>query len=611
MEWGEYERRVAETVKWCQERNESPLVWAMEVGKWAEQAPSPELGQVLVSLLCFRNNTPSLWKFLQQAMSSGLLFPLQLLSLLSASVIPHRHSQPEAYTLYLQLLSRYALSFNPALPDVNKEKIIKSVDNTLRLSQTYDVRILEIGHVFVLFFFRIITSLIDGVLDDWGLQKTSSDKPSLAFGSTDSKDMDVDARESHGWVRKEHREEMRTMNSFLAMEVLGKLTESRKALLLLRLVHFNMPERFNDLLCSLQLFKGHQLASLDLKPAMQLLARFSANIQRVMDFEHRLDKRQLIGMLVDKGSCKPVPHCNFDSDFSACWVPFDIYMENVMDGKQLLVKSAIDVIAEVVKTLQVLNQATWQETFLALWLSALRLVQRERNPLEGPLPHLEARLCILLSVVPLAIAKVLDDESETKVYSSSALGSTVSADETNKKAPAPRKHGLISSLQVLGQFSGILCPPASVVNAANIAATKAARFVHHSKNEKDGVGYGSYGQALIKAGGNMRHLIVEACITRNLIDASAYFWPYYVSASAMAPSDTSPVQKSPWSTFMEGAPLSGSLINSLVATPASSLAEIEKLYHIALNGSEEEKSAAAKILCGASLRIGWNIQDLM
>lgn len=39
-----------------------------------------------------------------------------------------------------------------------------------------------------------------------------------------------------------------------------------------------------------------------------------------------------------------------------------------------------------------------------------------------------------------------------------------------------------------------------------------------------------------------------------------------------------------------------------------SLAEIEKLYHIAINGCEEEGTAAAKILCGASLSRGWNIQ---
>lgn len=69
--------------------------------------------------------------------------------------------------------------------------------------------------------------------------------------------------------------------------------------------------------------------------------------------------------------------------------------------------------------------------------------------------------------------------------------------------------------------------------------------------------------------GDMRHLIVEACIARNLIDTSAYFWPGYVSAPTISPSDTSPVPKSPWSTFMEGTPLRDSLINSLFMTPAS------------------------------------------
>lgn len=67
----------------------------------------------------------------------------------------------------------------------------------------------------------------------------------------------------------------------------------------------------------------------------------------------------------------------------------------------------------------------------------------------------------------------------------------------------------------------------------------------------------------------MRHLILEACIARNLIDSSAYFWPGYVSTSAVSPSDTPVIEKSPWSTFMEGEPLSGSLIDSLFTTPAS------------------------------------------
>lgn len=67
----------------------------------------------------------------------------------------------------------------------------------------------------------------------------------------------------------------------------------------------------------------------------------------------------------------------------------------------------------------------------------------------------------------------------------------------------------------------------------------------------------------------MRHLIVEACIARKLIDTSAYFWPGYVSASVISMSDSSPIQGSPWSTFMEGAPLTGPLIDALIAIPAS------------------------------------------
>lgn len=145
-----FEQGVLETLKRCEERNESTMVWAMEVAKcirsWGVGVPSPELGQLLVSHLCFDNNHSSLWKFIEQALSSGLLYPLQLLSLLTSRyhlplfylnnsfleikiqiqmyfrVIPNRGSQPKAYRLYLELLSRYAFSFNPIRADGSKEK---------------------------------------------------------------------------------------------------------------------------------------------------------------------------------------------------------------------------------------------------------------------------------------------------------------------------------------------------------------------------------------------------------------------------------------------------------------------------------------------------------
>ncbi|KAJ9185518.1 hypothetical protein P3X46_005145 [Hevea brasiliensis] len=608
------EETILETIKTCQQRQEAPLLWAMEVGKClvslGMRLPSPELGHVLVPYLCFNNNHPSLWKFLQQALSSRLLYPIHILSLLSARVIPNRRSQPEAYRLYLELLSRYAFSLDSIGEEACKQKIIKSVDVALQLSHTYRVQVQELGHVLVLFFFSIVVGLIDSTFNDWGLRMKSSDIPSGPLGNADNKDMDVDAWGNYNIGRYEHRELLRKTNSLFAIEVLVKLTESRKAMVLLRIVYLNMPEIFNGLLQRLLFYKANKLVSSNMESANQLLERLSANIQRVYDFEYQLNRHQIIQMLVDIKPSKPISYCNSESGQSSCWVPFDIYMENAMDGKQLHIRPSVAILTETIKTLQVFNRASWQETFLALWLSALRLVQRERDPVEGPIPHLESRLCVLLTIVPLAIAKILEDEAS----SVQGAGKSGCMDRLERQVEGngqtSRKHELILSLQVLGDFSGLLCPPSSVMGAANNAALMAASFISNSKNTKSGSGDANRTDPSVNAGGNMWHLIVEACIARNLIDVSAYYWPGYVSASVISlVSDLPPVQKSPWLTFMEGAPLNNSLVNSLLTTPAPCLAEIEKLYHIALNGSAEEKSAAAKVLCGASLTRGWNIQE--
>lgn len=129
---------------------ESPVVWAMELGQCVAAAPSIELGEVVVSQLCFHHNKPSLWKFLDLSLSSGLLSPLHVLSILSSRfgpsslsislfqflsfpicphtlsvfcrVIPQRRSQPEAYRLFLELLRRYAFSFGTISGNTSKEK---------------------------------------------------------------------------------------------------------------------------------------------------------------------------------------------------------------------------------------------------------------------------------------------------------------------------------------------------------------------------------------------------------------------------------------------------------------------------------------------------------
>ena len=138
-----------------------------------------------------------------------------------------------------------------------------------------------------------------------------------------------------------------------------------------------------------------------------------------------------------------------------------------MDAKQLPTKSAIDVITQAIKALQIFYQVSWQETFLALWLSALRLVERERDPIEGPIPRLGARLSVLLSIVPLAIANVLHDESE---HNSPSVQAYMECEM--QKDDCFKKLGLKSSVQLLRNFSSLLCPPTLVVDAANHAAKK-------------------------------------------------------------------------------------------------------------------------------------------
>lgn len=67
----------------------------------------------------------------------------------------------------------------------------------------------------------------------------------------------------------------------------------------------------------------------------------------------------------------------------------------------------------------------------------------------------------------------------------------------------------------------------------------------------------------------MRHLIVEACIARNLLDTSAYFWPGYVSACSNQVPRNVPSQLPGWSSLMKGSPLTPPMVNALVATPAT------------------------------------------
>lgn len=87
---------------------------------------------------------------------------------------------------------------------------------------------------------------------------------------------------------------------------------------------------------------------------------------------------------------------------------------------------------------------------------------------------------MLLSIVPLVVSAVVKEEHEISYpFSNGFL--RIHPHENGENNFASRRHGLISSLKLLGQFSSLLSPPPSVVNMANSAATKAAVFLSKFK----------------------------------------------------------------------------------------------------------------------------------
>ncbi|KAH9309641.1 hypothetical protein KI387_037552, partial [Taxus chinensis] len=612
-----WQQQVMEVTRVCQEQRDTPLLWAVEVSKCLKGAavtvPCVELGQTLVSHLCWSNNGPILWKYIEQAMSSQMVPSLLILSLLTSRVVPYRQTQPEAFRLYLELLSRYSFSFASTNATTYSKKTVEAVDDALHLSKTYGIPVIDLGKTAVLFTFTVVSTLVNAIAEDSGLQVRWSEKQYMLGGSVGQHDMAIGADEDINEKRHLHREHLRRTNIVTAIEMVRKFMEHKRTSTFFRLACQNMTEQWSGLCQRLQVLEAHS-SSPSLKIDGELFTQLTGCIQKSLSREYQPSQHQAIRALIGSGSRTSEFGHSYGVGRASTWLPFDLFMEDTMDGRQLPAKSTIEILAELTKSLLAVNGASWQETFLGLWTAALRLVQRERDPIEGPIPHLDSRLCVLLSITPLVIVSIIEEEDKIlQAAKNNVLGNIAHAREHDKErkvmGSGTRRAALVSSLQILGQFDELLKPPATVVSAANQAALRAESFVSSLKcgtGSFDGLSNNGISGAVV---GNMLHLIVEACIARKLVDSSAYLWPGYIERLVNPLSHSIPVQESPWSAFMEGAPLSIPLKDALIKTPASSLVELEKVYQIAMNGPEEERSDMASILCGASLIRGWNVQE--
>ncbi|KAL8515393.1 hypothetical protein ACS0TY_014193 [Phlomoides rotata] len=582
--------------KVAQEKGSDPFLWSIQISSNLSSVgislPSLELANHLVSHICWENNVPIAWKFLEKALALKIVPPCLVLGLLSERVIPYRRSCPAAFRLYLELLKRHAFSLKEYTNLPNYDKTMISLDNVLRLTQIFGLQANEAGALLVLFVFSIVWQLVDAALDDEGLLQLTENDPKWPVKP---QDMEVDGHDIYDEKRKEYCERLRTVNTIIAVELVGQFLQNKITSKILYLARQNMCTHWENFSQRMQILVENSSAlrnskSITPEVLLQLISDAHKNKSQNFRASFLQDFVQSRPLVSSAGLC-------VGASRSALWLPLDMLLEDAMDGSQVNATSAVEIITGLVKCLQAINAASWHEIFLGLWMAALRLIQRERDPIEGPVPRLDTRLSMLLSITPLVVADLVEEEELEY-----GMG-------IKHQVPGKRRMDLIFSLQNLNDYQSLLTPPQSVIPAANQAATKAMMFV-------SGVNVGSAYFECISAmdmpmncSGSLLHLIVESCIARNLLDTSAYFWPSYVNGRINQLPRNVPTQVPGWSAIMKGASLTPVMINALVSMPASSFAEMEKVFEIAIEGSSDDRIAAATILCGASLIRGWNIQE--
>ncbi|KAL7251897.1 hypothetical protein ACSBR1_013698 [Camellia fascicularis] len=598
---------VLNQTKVAQEKGSDPLLWVIQLSSNLNSAgvslPSPDLANLLVSHICWANNVPIAWKFLEKALAFQIAPPFLVLALLSYRVIPNRRSMPTAYRLYMELLKRHALTLKSQIDGPNFHKIINLIDNILHLSQIFGLQASEPGIVLVEFIFSIVWQLLDASLDDEGLLERTPEQKSKWLNKP--QDMELDSDDNYDEKRTEHQERLLNLNTVMAIELIGQFLQNKVTSRILYLARQNMPTHWESFVQRIQLLAANSSALGNSEVTPEVLLQLTSDTRKVLSRQCKTSSLQEFHEVMASGCLSNSAGLCHGASRSALWLPLDLVLEDAMDGSQVNATSSIEIITGLIKALQAINGTTWHETFLGLWMAALRLVQRERDPIEGPVPRLDTRLCMLLTITTLVVADLIEEEESAPIDEMECGDSTRCKE---KWVPGKRRRDLVSSLQSLGDYQGLLTPPQSVISAANQAAAKAVMFI-------SGISVGSaYFDCSMKdmpmnCSGNMHHLVVEACIARNLLDTSAYFWPGYVNGCINQIPHTLPVQVPGWSSFMKGTPLTPIMIKALVSTPASSLAELEKVFEIAVKGSDDEKIAAATVLCGASLIQGWNIQE--
>ncbi|KAJ0035432.1 hypothetical protein Pint_24923 [Pistacia integerrima] len=370
---------VVEITKVAQSKGSDPLLWAVQLSSNLNSAgvnlPSVEVAHVLVSYICWDNNVPILWKFLEKALMLRIVPPLLVLALLSERVIPSRRLQPVAYRLYMELLKRYAFTLKCQIHGPDYQKVMKSIDAVLHLFENFGLPATEPGILVVEFIFSIVWQLLDASLDDEGLLELTPEMKSR--WPTKPLEMEIDGCNGFDEERTEYHQRLQNMNTVMAVEIIGQFLQNKVTSRIIYLARRNLPTHWVGFTQRIQLLGANSSALRNSKIlTSEALLQLVSDTRIVLSQECKTSSPKNFHAVITFGSLACSAGLCHGASRSALWLPLDLFLENVMDGYQVNPTSAIEVITGLIKTLQAINGTSWHDTFLGLWIAALRLVQR-------------------------------------------------------------------------------------------------------------------------------------------------------------------------------------------------------------------------------------------
>lgn len=90
------------------------------------------------------------------------------------------------------------------------------------------------------------------------------------------------------------------------------------------------------------------------------------------------------------------------------------------------------------------------------------------------MPRLDTCMCMLLSITTLTVANFIEEEESELIDETEHIPTNQSKE---KQVQGKRRKDLVTSLQLLGDYEGLLTAPQAVSLIANQAAAKAIMFI--------------------------------------------------------------------------------------------------------------------------------------